>query len=160
MPVDYIAGTSMGALIGGLHATGMTPEELHTLVGDIDWKDIFSDNVPRKNRPWRRKTDDDLGLYGAKIGLSKDGAPAPQNCPIGQNQDTGGSFRLLRGRRPIRSGRGCGVGRKGHERVVPQRKAAGNSGGHGGGAMEWRAKLRILRHPSGAAAATLLREYG
>lgn len=84
VPVDYIAGTSMGALIGGLHATGMTPDELRDLMEDIDWADMFSDNVPREDRPWRRKTDDDLGLYGAKLGLSKDGALLPPGAVAGQ----------------------------------------------------------------------------
>src|SRR5277367_3542265 len=41
IPVDYIAGTSMGGLVGGLYATGKGPEEIHTLVGSIDWDEVL-----------------------------------------------------------------------------------------------------------------------
>jgi NTE family protein len=37
IPVDAIAGTSMGALVGGLYATGMSAAELEELVESIDW---------------------------------------------------------------------------------------------------------------------------
>ena len=37
IPVDAIAGTSMGALVGGLYATGMSAAELEALVESIDW---------------------------------------------------------------------------------------------------------------------------
>ena len=37
IPVDYVAGTSMGGLVGGLYASGMSPEEISEFVGGIDW---------------------------------------------------------------------------------------------------------------------------
>src|SRR2546423_1736030 len=37
VPVDYIAGTSMGGLVGGLYASGLSPDEIETFVRGIDW---------------------------------------------------------------------------------------------------------------------------
>jgi NTE family protein len=70
IPVDYIAGTSMGAIVGGLYASGMSAQELETLVTHIDWAASFSDRIPRKNRSFHRKRDDDLYLVKNKPGIS------------------------------------------------------------------------------------------
>lgn len=87
IPVDYVVGTSMGALVGGLYATGMTSDELRSLVTDINWADMFTDNVRRQDRPFRRKRDDNLGLYAAKIGLSEGGSRLPLGVVAGQKID-------------------------------------------------------------------------
>jgi NTE family protein len=42
IPIKFIAGTSMGAVVGGLHCAGYTPKELHELVLGIDWNGLFS----------------------------------------------------------------------------------------------------------------------
>ena len=42
IPVDYIAGTSMGGLVGGMYATGLRVNELETLVSGLDWDKILS----------------------------------------------------------------------------------------------------------------------
>lgn len=49
MPVDLVCGTSMGGLVGGLWATGWTPQELDSLVRSLDWLGYFRD-VPAHNR--------------------------------------------------------------------------------------------------------------
>jgi len=59
VPIDYIAGTSMGAIVGGLYASGMTADELEAAVKSLDWSDIFSDKPPREDRDFRRKLDDE-----------------------------------------------------------------------------------------------------
>ena len=54
IPVDVVAGTSMGGLIGGSYATGMTPDEIEVMLGGIDWDAMFGSsdfefpNVRRK----------------------------------------------------------------------------------------------------------------
>ncbi|AQA16988.1 hypothetical protein BST95_00885 [Halioglobus japonicus] len=58
IPVNAIAGTSMGALVGGLYAIGMTPEELKLVVDNMAWGEAFQDSVDRNNLPQRRKSDD------------------------------------------------------------------------------------------------------
>jgi NTE family protein len=73
IPIDFIAGTSMGSIIGGLYASGMTPEEIEEGLNSMDWEHIFSDSPPRKNRTLRRKRDDELYQVNASIGLSDNG---------------------------------------------------------------------------------------
>src|ERR1700674_972708 len=41
VPIDYIAGTSMGGLVGGFFATGMSPEELKKLIAGMNWDEIL-----------------------------------------------------------------------------------------------------------------------
>jgi NTE family protein len=58
VPVDAIAGTSMGALVGGLYASGMTAAELSEVVATMDWGEAFEDRLHREQLPPRRKSDD------------------------------------------------------------------------------------------------------
>jgi hypothetical protein len=48
----------MGAIIGGLYAAGWSPGDMEELVQTIDWENIFTDRVDRRNRSFRRKQDD------------------------------------------------------------------------------------------------------
>lgn len=84
VPVDYVAGTSMGALVGGMYATGMTADELERVVEDIDWQDIFADGGARADRPFRRKRDDDLSLFGPKFGVGPRSSLLPRGAIHGQ----------------------------------------------------------------------------
>lgn len=47
IPIDYVAGTSMGAIIGGLYALGYTPDEIDRIIKDADWQTLLSNSVPR-----------------------------------------------------------------------------------------------------------------
>jgi NTE family protein len=69
VPVDYVAGTSMGSLVGGFYATGMTAEQLEATVRAIDFETLFKDSTARKDEPYLRKLDDNLGLFGPKVGI-------------------------------------------------------------------------------------------
>lgn len=69
IPVDYIAGTSMGSIVGGLYASGMSVDEIEQALVDIQWEDIFSDLQPREERRFRRKLDDYLYLVRHRIGV-------------------------------------------------------------------------------------------
>jgi NTE family protein len=84
VPVDYVVGTSMGALIGGLYATGMNADEMEAVLAKIDWDDIFDDQTPREDQPFRRKRDDDLALFGPKLGLGKDSSVLSTGLIAGQ----------------------------------------------------------------------------
>ena len=48
MPIDCVAGTSMGAVIGGLYAAGYTAAEIESLSIHVDWDELFSDAVGRR----------------------------------------------------------------------------------------------------------------
>ncbi|MEO0468360.1 MAG: patatin-like phospholipase family protein [Bacteroidota bacterium] len=52
---DYIAGTSMGSVIGGLYAIGYRTEELEALVQKLDWEAYFGDDAPRTDLPMLHK---------------------------------------------------------------------------------------------------------
>ena len=49
LPVDYIVGTSMGSIIGGLYALGYSPDELQQLIGGINWGRYMSNSVNRRD---------------------------------------------------------------------------------------------------------------
>ena len=52
IPIDYVAGTSMGGLIGALYAMGWSAEEMEDFVMKLDWPDIFNDNPSRDFLPY------------------------------------------------------------------------------------------------------------
>jgi NTE family protein len=52
---DFVTGTSMGSIVGGLYAIGYTPEELEELVGQVDWQDIFRDGPDRRSLFFEQK---------------------------------------------------------------------------------------------------------
>ncbi|MCW8964122.1 MAG: patatin-like phospholipase family protein [Gammaproteobacteria bacterium] len=88
IPVDYIAGTSMGAIIGGLYATGMDSAEIEQVLTSIDFEDAFQDKTQRSERSFRRKLDDDLYLFKARLGLSDEGEfKLPEGLVQGQKID-------------------------------------------------------------------------
>ena len=48
---DYLTGTSMGSIVGGLYATGYTPAELEELATSLEWANYFTDSYPRNLQP-------------------------------------------------------------------------------------------------------------
>ncbi len=58
IPVDYVAGTSMGAVVGGLYASGMSPEEIEASFRDADWRYLLSNSSPREGDTFRSKQRD------------------------------------------------------------------------------------------------------
>ncbi len=87
VPIDAIAGTSMGAIVGGLYASGMTPEELEELVTTLDWAASMSDTPSRDHLSFRRKQDDELYPITAELGVSRDGLALPLGAVKGQRLD-------------------------------------------------------------------------
>jgi NTE family protein len=73
IPVDCIAGTSMGALIGGLYAAGMSADQIEKELRAMNWVLMFNDRVERPERSFRRKRDDDLALIAGKPGIGNEG---------------------------------------------------------------------------------------
>ena len=78
IPIDCIAGTSVGAIVGGLYASGMTAQQIDATMRSLDWQEAFRDTPPRQDLAFRRKQDDrnflvqlPLGLKHGKILLPK-----------------------------------------------------------------------------------------
>lgn len=74
VPVDCVAGTSMGAIVGGLYAAGYTPAELRELALTTPWSRLLADTPERRRLPYRRKVDDltyltrwEFGFGGGKL---------------------------------------------------------------------------------------------
>jgi NTE family protein len=87
IPIDYIAGTSMGAVMGGLYASGLDEAEMETVATDIDWEWVFTEDPPRDYRSFRRKRDDDLFLVKQRAGFNRGELELPLGLIQGQNID-------------------------------------------------------------------------
>ncbi len=88
VPVDYLAGTSIGAVVGGFYAAGMTVPELEQLVASLEWERAFLNATPRQLKSFRRKRDDDLFLVDQKPGLVGGQFRLPAGLVQGQVIDT------------------------------------------------------------------------
>ena len=84
IPIDCVAGTSMGSIIGGLYASGMTPAEMEKTLARIDWPEVFKDGPPRTDLPLRTKQEQRV-LINAAIGLNRNGVQLPKGLLEGQN---------------------------------------------------------------------------
>ena len=73
VPVDCIAGTSMGALAGGAYAAGVSPTEIQEIVGKTDWINMFDDSAGRQSVDIRHKEIDDRYYSGLEFGVSRKG---------------------------------------------------------------------------------------
>jgi len=76
IPVDYIAGTSMGAIVGSLYASGLSVADIEEVVNSIDWHDALTDGGPRSEHSIRSKKSDvefavsiEAGINGGKLGF-------------------------------------------------------------------------------------------
>lgn len=63
----------MGALVGGLYASGMSVDDMQTLVVSTDWKQLFDDSLARPERSYRRKQDDRDRLATIGVGIGSTG---------------------------------------------------------------------------------------
>ncbi len=87
IPIDCIAGTSMGAIVGGLYASGFSPEEIEREIREMDWDDVLEDQPPRPERQFRRKRDDDLYLVKKQVGYESGRLELPLGFIQGQKLD-------------------------------------------------------------------------
>lgn len=84
---DLIVGTSMGAVVGGLYASGWSPNEIDELVRTIDWEKIFTDRVDRKYRSFRRKQDDRPVMFQGRLHFNGLKPVLPPGVIDGQHLD-------------------------------------------------------------------------
>jgi len=87
IPVDYVAGTSMGSIVGGLYASGMNAGEIEREILAIDFDDMFQDYPSREERSFRRKRDDTLYAFKAKPGFKDSKIQLPLAYIRGQKFD-------------------------------------------------------------------------
>ncbi|MGC9404171.1 patatin-like phospholipase family protein [Vibrio genomosp. F10 str. 9ZC157] len=91
IPVDIITGTSMGAYVGGLYASGMSANEIESLIYSVDWNTGYRDRVDRSQRRIRDKEYEDRYQINTDLGLRWGELKAPKGVVQGQNM-----LRILR----------------------------------------------------------------
>jgi NTE family protein len=68
IPIDYIGGTSMGSIVAGMYASGMSPDEIERQFASLNWWDVLKDRSPYPYLDYRRKLDDSR-FMGMEFGL-------------------------------------------------------------------------------------------
>ena len=68
IPIDYLAGTSMGGLIGGLYAMGMDSDEMRQILESLDWDQLLTSSPAYTNLTFRRKEDRRAYPGGLQLG--------------------------------------------------------------------------------------------
>ncbi|MEY4749529.1 MAG: hypothetical protein RIQ60_1743 [Pseudomonadota bacterium] len=100
VPIAAIAGTSMGAIIGGLYAGGVSAAELERELLALDWDALFANRVPRASLAQRRKEEDFDVSPAIELGL-KPGSVEPM-LPLGGVSSRGLELLLRRYTLPVR----------------------------------------------------------
>lgn len=85
IPIDYIAGTSMGAVVGGLYASGVTAQALESDLLHINWVQAFSDDPVRRDVPFFNKEGSLDPLVKLSLGYRNGHIILPQALIDGQN---------------------------------------------------------------------------
>jgi NTE family protein len=69
VPIDAVAGTSMGAVVGGLYCAGLSGADIEQVFRKLDWQDLLRDRAPRRDLVYRRKQDDRSIYARGSLGL-------------------------------------------------------------------------------------------
>lgn len=84
IPVDCVAGTSMGALVAGAWASGLDAATLRSELGKADWNDLFQDNPGYNDINYRSKRLAKRFLPGSEAGITPNGLVTPPGVVAGQ----------------------------------------------------------------------------
>ena len=84
VPVDCVAGTSMGALVAGAWAAGLSPADMRRELQAADWNDMFLDNPDFTEQSVRAKRLSQRFLPGSESGITSRGLVAPPGVVAGQ----------------------------------------------------------------------------
>jgi NTE family protein len=88
VPVDCIAGTSMGSIVGGAYASGISSAEMEKIVGEITTELLFKEKPPRQDQSIRRKQDDRTILFTPEIGVRDGELLLPKGLVSGLQLET------------------------------------------------------------------------
>jgi NTE family protein len=82
IPIDCIAATSMGSVVGGLYASGMTAQEMETRPAQVNLADIAFDVIERADLPQSQREDEQLYAGSLSLGFGSNGfrLPAGLGC--------------------------------------------------------------------------------
>ena len=81
--IDYIGGTSMGAIIGALYASGYSANQLDSIFNSVDFSTIIQDDIPRKAKTFYEKEESER--YALTLPFDKFEVSFPSGLSKGQN---------------------------------------------------------------------------
>ncbi|WP_431167363.1 patatin-like phospholipase family protein [Tenacibaculum halocynthiae] len=81
--VDYVGGTSMGAIIGGLYSAGYSANQIEKIIEGVDFMSLLQDKVSRNNKPFFMKQHGEK--YAISLPIKKGGVGLPLGLSKGQN---------------------------------------------------------------------------
>lgn len=84
IPVDYIAGTSIGAYVAGMYALGYSATEIEKIMLNESWSDGYSDTIPRQDLGYRNKQQRDRFNIPVNVGYSEEEIKVPNGLLRGQ----------------------------------------------------------------------------
>ncbi|WP_337843094.1 patatin-like phospholipase family protein [Rheinheimera sp.] len=82
--IDLVVGSSIGAFIGGLYATGHSPAQIEQILQRLEWGSGFRDKVHRDEMPLRRKEQQDAFPVRLGLGVDESGLKTPKGVLLGQ----------------------------------------------------------------------------
>lgn len=85
IPIDYIAGTSIGAYVGGMYALGYRANEIEALMMKQNWSSGYSDLIPREQLAYREKQNRDQYNIPLNLGIRDGEMQAPSGVLLGQS---------------------------------------------------------------------------
>jgi NTE family protein len=84
VPIDVIGGTSMGAIVAGLYASGLSPDQIEAALTEVEWERVLSDTPLRGSLEFRRREDDRRYVWEIEMGVDSDGLQVPGGLIAGQ----------------------------------------------------------------------------
>ena len=81
--IDYVAGTSMGAIIGSLYASGYSGQQLDSIFKSLNFEDVINDNLPRSAKTFYERENSEK--YGVTLPFTRFKINLPSALSRGQN---------------------------------------------------------------------------
>jgi NTE family protein len=85
IPIDYIAGTSIGSYVGGMYALGYSVDEIEKIMMALPWSDSYSDDIPRQSLSYANKQHRDRYNLAIRLGYSQGEFKVPHGLLLGQS---------------------------------------------------------------------------
>ncbi|WP_188926619.1 patatin-like phospholipase family protein [Shewanella algicola] len=85
IPVDYVAGTSIGAYVAGMYALGYSAEQIEKIMLSGEWTDGYSDTIPRESLSYRDKQQRDQFNIPLTVGYNDNRLTSPSGLLRGQS---------------------------------------------------------------------------
>jgi len=84
VPVDCVAGTSMGSLVGGAYIGGLNPQQMMDRLAQVDWRDLFEDNPSHAETNYRERRLAQTYYPGLELGVTEEGLRTAHGVVGGQ----------------------------------------------------------------------------